>query len=56
MHPNLTVYILVDARAALDSSSDPFVGLAGRDVNFAVAEQVVVRPTTTIVVSFAEPV
>ena len=68
LHPNQTVYILIDARAVLDSSSNPFVGLAGRDVNFAVAEQVIVpngtvtflageaSPTTSIVVSFAEPV
>ena len=63
-----TVYIFIDARAAQDSSGNPFVGLAGRDVNFAVAEQVIVpcgtvtftageaSTTTTIVDSFAEPV
>ena len=68
LHPNQTVYILFDARAVLDSSGIPFVGLAGRDVNFAVAAQVIVpngtvtfpageaSPTTAIVVSFAEPV
>ena len=61
-------FFLIDARAVLDYSGNPFVGLAGRDVNFAVAEQVIVpngtvtfpageaSPTTTIVVSFAEPV
>ena len=68
LHPKQTSYILVDARAVPDSSGNPFVGLAGRDVNFAVAEQIIVpnstvtfpageaSPTTTIVVSFAEPV
>ena len=68
LHPNRTVYILIDARAVLDSCGNPFVVLAGRDVNFAVTEQVIVpngtvtfpageaSPTTTIVVSFAEPV
>ena len=68
LHPNQTAFFLIDARAVLDSSGNPFVGLAGRDVNFAVAEQVIVpngtvtfpdgeaSPTTTIVVSFAEPV
>ena len=62
------VHSLLHARAVLDSSGNPFVGLAGRDVNFAVAEQVIVpngtvtflageaSPTTSIVVSFAEPV
>ena len=68
LHPNQTVYILIDARAALDSSVKLFVGLAGSDFNFSVAEQVVVpndtmtfvaseaSTTTTMVVSFAEPV
>ena len=31
-HPNQTVYILIDARAVLDSSGSSFEGLAGRDV------------------------
>ena len=68
VHPNLTVDVLVDARATLDSSGKPFVGLTGSDFNFAVMEQVIVPngtvtfpageagTTTTIVVSFAEPV
>ena len=43
LHPNQIEYILIDARTVLDSSGNPFVGLAGRDVNFAVAEQVIVR-------------
>ena len=34
LHPNETVYVLVDARAVLDSSSNPFVGLAGSDTQF----------------------
>ena len=42
LHPNQTVYVLIDARAVLDSSGKPFVGLAGIDFNLAVAEQVVV--------------
>ena len=42
LHPNQTVHILIDARAVRDSSGNPFVGLAGRDVNFVVAEQVIV--------------
>ena len=63
LHPNQTVYVLVDARAVLDSSGKPFVVLAGSDFNFAVAEQVTVPkdtvtfpacPTTTLVISFAE--
>ena len=28
LHPNQTVYTLIDARAVLDSSGNPFVGLA----------------------------
>ena len=68
LHPNQIVYVLIDARAVLDSTGKPFVGLAGSDFNFAVAEQVIVpngtvtfpageaSTTTTIVVSFAEPV
>ena len=68
LRPNQTVYVLIDARAVLDSSGKPFVGLAGSDFNFAVAEQVIVpnntltflageaSKTTTMVVSFAEPV
>ena len=67
LHPNQTVYVLIDARAVLDSSK-LFVFLAGTDFNLAVAEPVVVpndtvtfparetSTTTTIVVSFAEPV
>ena len=67
LHPNQNVYVLIDARAVLDSSGRPSVGLAGSDFNFAVAEQVIVpsdtvtfpagkaSTTTTIVVSFAEP-
>ena len=38
LHPNQTVYILINAIAALDSSGKPFVGLAGSEFNFAVAE------------------
>ena len=69
LYPNQTVYVLVDARAVLDSSGNPFAGLAGSDFKFAVAEQVFVpsdtdvtfpageaSTTTTIVVSLAEPV
>ena len=68
LHPNQTVYVLIDARAALDSSVKLFVGLAGSDFNFSVAEQVVVPDdtmtfvaseasiATTMVVSFAETV
>ena len=65
LHPNQTVCVLNDARAVLDSSGNPFVGLAGSGFNFAVAEQFIVpngtvtfpageaSTTTTIVVSFA---
>ena len=42
MHPNQGVYVLIGARAVVDSSGEPFVGLAGSDFNFAVAEQVIV--------------
>ena len=68
LHPNQTVYVPIDARAVPDSSDKPFVGLAGSDFNFAVAEQVIVpndtmtfpaseaSTGTTMVVSFAEPV
>ena len=68
LHPNQTVYILIEATAVLDSSGNPFMGFAGSDVTFAVAEQVIfpngtvtfpageASLTTTIVVSFAEPV
>ena len=64
LHPNQSG----QARAVRDSSGNPFVGLAGSDVNLAVAEQVIVpngtvtlpagdaSPTTNIVVSFVEPV
>ena len=31
LHPNHTVYILVDATTVLDSSGNPFVGRSGRD-------------------------
>ena len=67
LHPNQTVYVVMDAGAVLDPGGKTFVGLAGRVVNCAVAEQVVVpndtvpfpageaSPTTTMVVSFAEP-
>ena len=37
LRPNQTVYVLIDARAVLDSSGKPFVGLAGSDFNFALA-------------------
>ena len=59
-------YILIDTRAVLDSSGKPFVGLAGSDFKFGVAEQVVVpngtgtfpagetSTATTIVVLFVE--
>ena len=68
LHPNQIVYVLIGARVVLDSSGKLFVGLAGSDFNFAVAEQVIVpndtmtflaseaSTTTTMVVSFAEPV
>ena len=68
LHPNQTVYVLIDARAVLDSSGKPFLGLVGSDFSFAVAEQVIVPnntitfltidaiTSTAMVVSFAEPV
>ena len=68
LHPNQNVYVLIDAMVVLDSSGKPFVGLASSDFNFAVAKQAIVSngtvtfpageasTTTTIVVSFAEPV
>ena len=65
----LGTFFFIDARAMRDSSGNPCVGLAGSDVNFAVAAQVTVpngtvifpageaaSPTTSTVVSFAEPV
>ena len=51
LHPNQTVYVLIDARAVLDSSGKPFVGLAGSDLSSLPVRQ---STTTTMVVSFAE--
>ena len=69
LHPSQTAHIFfIDARAVLDPSGKPFVGLAGGDFNFAVAEQGIVpngtvafpageaSTTTNIVVSFVESV
>ena len=47
LHPNQNVYVLTDARAVLDSSGKPFVGLAASDINCAVAEQVII-PNDTV--------
>ena len=49
LYPNKTVYFLKDARAVRDSIGNPFVGLAGSDVKFGVAEQVIVLNGTVAI-------